>query len=195
MTAPVPMLDVSANNHPGDHTIQWPRVRAAGFQAVIVKCTEGLDYVNPWLERDAKGAEQAGLLVGYYHFSHPGVSGGADQAAYALRAIKGLPVQLGLADDLELTESRSTRDLQSYAKDFHRTALQTVHHSPLYSPVDLLDTLGAMTWGWRLWVPSTLRPRFEVWAWQTTSPAVVNGIGVPTDVGLLHPDESAAPAA
>jgi GH25 family lysozyme M1 (1,4-beta-N-acetylmuramidase) len=188
MTAQVPMIDVSANNHPTDEPIQWARVRAAGYGAVMVKATEGADYVNPWLARDANAASQAGLEVGYYHFAHPAATDSATQAEHALAAIDGLPRSLGLALDLEVGEGISWNGLAVWAQEFHRVALQTVDHSPLYVNDYYLANLPGAPWGVRLWLAQTARPRRQVWAWQATQPIQVNGIVTPTDVGFLHPD-------
>jgi len=43
-------------------------LKAAGIQAVICKATEGLYYADDTYDRYAKGAREAGLLVGAYHF-------------------------------------------------------------------------------------------------------------------------------
>lgn len=183
-----PMIDVSANNHLAGEPVQWTLVYAASYRAVMVKCTEGVDYVNPWLGEDAAAAHKAGLKVGYYHFAHPGENVATDEAHHACDIIAALPCDLGLALDLELTEGCTWVELAAWAREFHREARKQVEHSPLYTPPSLLENLVGAPWGWRLWLPQTARPRREVWAWQMTSPTVVPGISVPTDVGWLHPD-------
>ena len=50
------MIDVSSNNHPNDKPIDWQAVAGAGYGHVMIKCSEGAGYVNPWLKRDADGA-------------------------------------------------------------------------------------------------------------------------------------------
>lgn len=189
MTVQVAMIDVSANNHLDGQPIQWARVKAAGYGAVMVKATEGADYVNPWIERDANAALQAGLEVGYYHFAHPGRNAPAVEVQWALAAIHGLPRRLGLALDLEVTEGRTWVELASWAQAFHEDARRVVDHSPLYVNDSFLASLPGAPWGERLWLAQTARPRREVWAWQMTTPAVVPGIPAPTDVGWLHPDQ------
>lgn len=184
----IPMIDVSANNHLADEKIDWEAVKAAGYGAAMVKCSEGVDYENPWLADDADGAALAGLRVGYYHFAHPAASTGREQAAYALDAIVGRPRDLGLALDLEVYEGKTPDELAAFVHDYHAEARKTVDHSPLYTPSSMLEAMPGAPWGERLWLPSTARPRREVWAWQTTTPAMVKGIALPTDVGWLHPD-------
>lgn len=188
MSGQANMIDVSSINHPDTRPIEWSVVKLAGYYAVMIKASEGDGYVNPWLEVDARAANHAGLLVGYYHFARPGLGGADDQAEYALGAISGLPRDLGLALDLEVTEGRPWNDLTAWAREFHERALMVVDHAPLYTPPSFLERLENAPWGERLWLPSTARPRREVWAWQTTEPRKVPGIGGLTDVGFLRPN-------
>lgn len=184
----VPMVDVSSDNHINDEQIQWARVKHAGYLAVMVKASEGVDYVNPWLKADGEGAAAASLEVGYYHFAHPGDLDPEGEAAHALAAIEGLPRTMGLALDLEVVEGQSWAQLAGFARAFHAAALKVVEHSPLYVNDYFLANLPGAPFGQRLWVAQTARPRRQVWAWQATTPVFVNGITVPTDVGFLHPD-------
>lgn len=189
MTAQVGMIDVSANNHPDDTPINWQAVKKAGYGAVMIKASEGTGYVNPWLDRDALGALDAGLLVGFYHFAHPGDNLPTLEATHALAAIMGLPHDLGLALDLEVQEGKTWAQLATFAKAFHATVRKKLAHSPLYVNDYFLDNLLDAPWGERLWVAQTSRPRFECWAWQEVTPAAVPGIQGDTDVGVLRPTE------
>lgn len=188
MTGQVRMIDVSSNNHVDGKQIDWRAVEAAGYGAVMVKCSEGVDYLNGWRQNDGHYAAIAGLRVGYYHFAHPGRNTAEAEAAYALAAIANLPRMLGLALDLEVTEGLSWPALAEWAQDFHARVRQVVDHSPYYLNQYFLTNLPGAPWGDRLWHPATARPRFEVWAWQETTPAHVPGVATLTDVGTLHPD-------
>lgn len=53
---------------------------------VVIKCTEGRTIVSPTLAAQDKTARDAGLLIGYYHYLHPGNA--TEQAAYF---VKNLP--------------------------------------------------------------------------------------------------------
>jgi GH25 family lysozyme M1 (1,4-beta-N-acetylmuramidase) len=182
------MVDVSSANHTDGREIDWHRVHGAGFGAVMVKATEGIDYVNPWLTSDAMGAHDAGLLVGYYHFRRPGLKAASREADWALAAIKGLPRQLGLAQDLEVTEGCSWAVLAEQAREFHAQAKTVVEHSPVYLDRYFLDNLPGAPWDWWVWIAQTDRPRRDVWAWQETTPRAVRGIVGPVDVGWLRPN-------
>lgn len=52
----------------------------AGLSFAIIKATEGASYTSPHMASQVAAARKAGLLVGFYHFLHPGNV--AAQAAY-----------------------------------------------------------------------------------------------------------------
>lgn len=187
MTAPLRMLDVSSVNHGNDQPIDWRKVKRAKYDAVMIKATEGIGYVNPWLVQDAAGAHTAGLLVGFYHFARPAASGGDAQADHAIAATIGLHHDLGLACDLEISEGQSWADLAVFAQAFHGAAHKAFTHSPLYVNDYFLDNLPGAPFGERLWLAQTDRPRRMVWAWQETTAAAIAGIVGVVDVGYLHP--------
>jgi len=53
----------------GSNITSWASIKAAGVEAVMIKATEGVTYVNDKLDAHYKGAKAAGLLVGFYHFA------------------------------------------------------------------------------------------------------------------------------
>ena len=85
MTPAAEGVDVAAAQHPGGAPIDWAQVAAAGYTFAAIKATEGDYYANPYGTADLAGAQAAGLSVTGYHFAIPNVSGGAAQAAYAVR--------------------------------------------------------------------------------------------------------------
>lgn len=66
-------IDVSHYN--GD--IDWKQVKDAGYSFVYVKSTEGISYDDPGYVDRAKGALQAGLHCGAYHFARPSATNSA----------------------------------------------------------------------------------------------------------------------
>jgi len=57
-------VDVSGWNAPLD----WSRVAAAGISVAWVKATDGVGSPDPRYEQHARGAADAGLIVGSYHY-------------------------------------------------------------------------------------------------------------------------------
>jgi lysozyme len=53
------------------HNIDWKQVKDAGYQFAFMKATEGVTYVDSYFDANRKGAQDAGLKVGYYHYFHP----------------------------------------------------------------------------------------------------------------------------
>lgn len=181
------MIDVSSNNHPNRESINWPEVHRAGYKAVMIKCSEGTDYVNPWRISDGHGAVAAGMLVGYYHFARPVVGHAEREAWFALNAINGLPRSIGLALDLEDTGALNPAELATWAKTFLATIAAKNIGSPIYSYRYFIDNnLPGFPFGHHVWLASPgVPPRFNVWAWQSGQKEVP-GIPGLTDVGMFY---------
>lgn len=179
----LPMIDVSSNNHPTNLPINWSKVRAAGYQGVIIKCTEGTSYVNPWAKIDAVGANQAGLHVGFYHFCRPGLSSGAQQAEFAMKTINGWPRDIGLSCDLEDQGGLDWPTLSNWAPDFINTVAKAAIGSPIYLNQNFLNNLSGAPWGHKLWFASPDRaPRMNCWMWQKSWTGSVPGIVGQVDI-------------
>ena len=89
-----PLQGVDVYRGQGD--IDWDQVARAGFHFAIVKATEGVNFIDKKLTRNAKGASRAGLKIGYYHFGRPDTgsdhqSDARAEAADFLEAIAPLP--------------------------------------------------------------------------------------------------------
>ena len=182
------MIDISGWQHPTNEPIDWPEVYKSGVRAVMVKCSEGIDYVNPWLESDVMGAFDAHLKVGTYHFSHPGLSTVEEQARYALAASAPYDKQitLGIADDLEVQEGKTWDELGGWAKGFNAYVAPHTVYSPLYINGYFLELMVGAPWGLRLWLASWgSRPRREVWAYQSSATGSVPGIVGDVDLDVL----------
>lgn len=181
------MFDVSSNNHPGNVAIDYKKAKKGGYSGVIIKCTEGTDYTNPWLRNDAISANAAGLHVGFYHFAHPSKSSASDQANYALRAIKNLPRDIGLTLDLELQEGMSWTDLATWAKFFLETVSMQKVGAPIYLNDNFLSNLPDAPFGHKLWLASPGHtPRRTVWMWQKSWTGVVPGVPGECDIDQFY---------
>jgi lysozyme len=47
----------------------WNAIKTDGVEAVYIKATEGLNYVNPLIDSQYNNAKNRGLKVGFYHFA------------------------------------------------------------------------------------------------------------------------------
>src|SRR5271154_1174616 len=77
--------------------VDFSSARADGILGVILKGTQGTDYIDPTYAGRQVLARHAGLLTGAYHFG-TGTAGGADQANYFLQSIKPDPTTLVALD-------------------------------------------------------------------------------------------------
>ena len=94
-------VDVSSWQHPRGEEIDWHAVADAGYRFAIVKATQGVGYVNPWLARDLDDAFAAGLFLGAYHFFEAGVDA-AEQARFMVHALMGRHLEVHAWLDYEV---------------------------------------------------------------------------------------------
>lgn len=75
------VIDVSSNNHAGvSNPLPWEQIVAAGVKGIVVKVTQGTDYVNPFADQDIAEAKAHGLGVSVYHFFEPSTDANEIQA-------------------------------------------------------------------------------------------------------------------
>lgn len=184
------MIDVSSNNHGTDTSINWKLVHdQGGIEAVMIKATQGVDYVNPWAGEDAVKAIEAGIrYVGYYHFCEPcGLNNATDQANYVVEKTKGLPRNLGIACDLEVYYD-SWDFLEKWRNEFlSRLEALDVANRPWYTNGNFLDNIpGAVAKP--LWFadPGGTRLSRNVWAWQYSWIGAIPGINGYVDLNTLY---------
>lgn len=180
------MIDISSNNHTVGAALPWGALKKAGYGAVMIKATEGTNYVNPYLQGDVAGALAVGFGVGYYHFAHPGVNEAKAEVNHFWQTVKTLPRSLGLALDLEVTEGRAWVGLQVWSRTFLDAIPTEVKQRVLYSNPEFVDHLGTLPADFDLWLASWgKQPRTKVWAWQMGQ-AQITGMPSPVDVGILY---------
>ena len=99
-------------------TINWPQVKAAGKQFVVMKATEGTGYVDPMYATNRAGAMAVGIPMAAYHFASPDATPGeAVQEADHYVAVAGLTAgNLLPALDLEQTGGLAPAALQVWVR-------------------------------------------------------------------------------
>ena len=78
------------------------RVKAAGIHYVMLKATEGVNYIDPCFKANAAAATAAGMPIGVYHFLRAGSV--ADQVRDCLATIKPYKITWPVAVDVEHAE-------------------------------------------------------------------------------------------
>jgi lysozyme len=178
-------IDVSSWNHPGNRPIDWEKVRAAGITFAMVKATQGVNYVSPWLKEDLDSAALAGLLVGAYHFYEVGPEAVA-QAAYFTNALTGHVLELGAWLDWEPPET----DAYSAAALVNQFV---THAEEVRNPVGvycdqswraILATGNAKVARWWAAAPGVADPPTNAFIWQTGTEDV-EGVSGPVDSDRL----------
>jgi lysozyme len=64
----LPGIDVSHHQQ----AVDWPAIAASGIHFCFIKATEGSSFVDPRFASNWRGAAEAGIVRGAYHFFHPG---------------------------------------------------------------------------------------------------------------------------
>ena len=93
-----PIAGIDVSKHNGD--IDYEQVRDDDYQFVFIKASEGMTYRDDAFDRNYRGAREAGLKVGAYHFFRKNRTG-QEQADNLLAAVKGKQLDLPLVIDLE----------------------------------------------------------------------------------------------
>jgi GH25 family lysozyme M1 (1,4-beta-N-acetylmuramidase) len=100
MTVAASGIDISTWHHADGRSVDWFAIQGNGYQFVMVKATQGVAWMNPWLVRDLDDARAAGLLVGAYHYYEPGVVPEA-QVENFIGSLIGQKLEMGIWLDWE----------------------------------------------------------------------------------------------
>lgn len=189
-------IDVS--HHQG--VIDWSAVAADGVEFAYIKATEGADWHDPRFATNWRGATDAGIRRGAYHF-FTFCTPGAPQAEHFLSALETAHGELPPAADVEFTGNCTRWDsLETIRAELaiflERIEAGTGRRPILYLPRAAHDQIvGGYFPDHELWVRSVLlapsRRRYGDWLfWQFSQDGRVAGIQRPVDRNVFR--ESAA---
>ncbi len=188
-------IDVS--NHQG--YIDWAAVAGAGKRFALLKATEGLHYVDPYLGLNWAESKANGLCRGAYHFARPQHGSGAAQAHYFLDALRLEPGDL-LALDLE--DGPPGSGLGAFALDFLLTCyaetgcrplLYTGHYFIREHAVDqpALAEYGLWLASWQAELPPVPAPWPFIAVWQYSATQSCPGVIGACDLDRFNGDDAA----
>ena len=163
------IIDVSSDQHLNNSPINWSRVAAAGVTGVIVKATQGTDYVNPWMQRDVIAAQAAGLVVCCYHY--------ADMGDPVAEAIYFLKTASRFARVLDFETNTDVAWARTFLETLGLPATECMIYGSASSLKDFYQQLPAMAW---VAAYEQLYPGWGV-CWQFTDAASIPGITGPCD--------------
>ena len=178
----IPGLDVSIYQQ----SIDFRQVRAAGFQMVYIRSSLGYSYVDPNFERNADGAEAAGLEYGFYHFCTASTEEEAVQQARFFADLTrsyeyDLKLVLELSPSRELSRTETTDVALAFLEELQR---RTGEDAAIYcSASTARDKYDSRLSGYALWVADygvespEPNDNWETWAgFQYSDSGRVNGI-------------------
>ena len=148
-------IDVSSHNG----TIAWKEVAMSEVEWVIIKVTEGTTHQTPGYEAKFRGARDAGLRVGGYHFSridtNIGVKDVYNEAQNYLEAMAKVGMRCGdLVPALDLESGLKTDD--QYNVDWALEWLAHVECSVRARPV-----IYTAKWAWDLYLRRATKESLE----------------------------------
>lgn len=184
-----PVLGVDVSHHKG--AIDWERVRADGISFAYLKATEGTGFTDSRFAANLRGAKEAGLRTGGYHYFTL-CSDGAPQAEHFLSVI-GKGTTMPPAVDVELIGNCDPGPRREELLAEVRAFIETVEtrtgtrmvvylHPDLEERYRIADDLDR-----RQWVRSLgARPARDWWLWQKSDSATIDGISSPADLNQLR---------
>lgn len=178
-------IDISMHNGP----INFTSVANSGIQAVYIKATEGVDYVDPMYSTYLNGVKNSSLLYGMYHF----MSEKTDPSSQAIdfwNAISGSGFTLFPALDIETNNQGRTpaqisdRCIQFLNKFKELSGINCVIYTGGYFGRDMLDSRVKAYNGWiaHYGVASPMETGFYVVGHQYTESGNVSGISGNVDM-------------
>lgn len=184
-------IDVS--HHQG--AIDWERVAADRVEFAWLKATEGTGFVDPRYAENRRGASEAGLRVGGYHYFSI-CADGAPQAEHFVEVVgdqSDAKTTLPPALDVELDDScdPSRDELLQRLRAFLEVAEAgtgrrvVVYVFPdLEERYDVARALDRPLWIRRL---GNREPQQGWLVWQKSQTATVDGVDGGVDLDLMHP--------
>lgn len=187
--------------------IDWEAVKAAGVEYVFIRVGwRGTESGNLNEDKRAqeyyKGAKAAGLRIGAYFFSQAiSMEEAAEEAAFAVKVVKGWKLDLPLVYDWEYagetsrTANMDRRTLTDCTRVFCRRVEDAGLAPMIYFNVSqaqhllYLEELTEFPF-WLAQYREGLDYPYRVDYWQYTGEGIVPGINVPVDLNLWFPKES-----
>ena len=178
-------IDISMHNG----TISFGAVKNSGVNVVIIKATEGVEYIDPYLSQHYNGAKAAGLNIGFYHFMSEKTNPG-QQAVDFWNAIKEKQFNVMPCLDIETNSwGRSSKQITDRCLEFLNkfkalSGLSCMIYTGGYFGRDNLDSRIKNYPGWiaHYGVNTPMATGFSVIGHQYTETGRVNGISGNVDL-------------
>ncbi|NEZ74239.1 glycosyl hydrolase [Clostridium botulinum] len=178
-------IDISMHNG----TVNFSAVKSSGCNIVIIKATEGVDYVDPCLNQHYNGAKAQGLNIGFYHFMSEKTNP-IQQAIDFWNAIKGKQFNVIPTLDIETNNmGRSQKQISDRCIEFLTkfkalSGYNCLIYTGGYFGRDNLDSRVKKYPGWiaHYGVNSPMTTGFIVVGHQYTEDGRINGVNTRVDL-------------
>ncbi|GAA0856890.1 hypothetical protein GCM10008916_08320 [Clostridium nitritogenes] len=182
-------IDISVHN--GE--INWREIKNSDVKVVIIKATEGVDFVDKMLENHYKGANSIGLSVGFYHFMSEKTSP-LQQARDFWNAIKDKKFNVLPCLDIEVNEYKRSRTQISdrcieFLEEFKRiSGYDCMIYTGGFFGRDLLDDRVKKYPGWiaHYGVNKPMQTGFKVVGHQYTEDGKTTGVKGDVDLNNFY---------
>ena len=181
-------------------TINWKKVKNMREDSVhisfaFIKATEGIVQVDPFFQRNWRGAPKAGIICGAYHYFRPKLSGKL-QAMFFLQIVKTIKGNLPITVDVEELDGVPPENMRGQLKVFlKQTEAKTKARPIIYTGLKFYqDNLQGYFDGYPLWIANYHGPDLKIgnatkWEfWQHSDKARVNGISRSVDFDVFSGD-------
>ena len=179
-------IDVSVHNG----SVDWPKVKAAGFTFAYAKCSEGEDYRDPsWTKQRVTDLRAAKIQFGPYHYLRPraGRSGGTEARWFVKNAYAagwGKTGDLRPVLDFEETSLPPAQTIAYLKQAVDEVVRLTGRKPTIYTGSYFWnDHGGKSSWGCPLWLAAydvtapKLPNAWREWTiWQYTATGPVKGV-------------------
>jgi GH25 family lysozyme M1 (1,4-beta-N-acetylmuramidase) len=138
-------------------------IKAAGFDAIVARCTIGWSYLDPWYINNLREAEANGLAFGAYHVLWPSNQNPTREAKWFAEQIDGRGNEKSpdfIVADLELTQGLSANNVGDQIK----TLLPAME-----SEIGLKPIVYTGSWWWNGTAhlgpatPLGIEPNYDLW--------------------------------
>ena len=102
--------------------IDFNAVKNSGIEAVYIRSSEGIGYIDPYFKTNYEKAKENGLKVGFYHYvTARSTDEAINEAKFFVSVINGLSPDMRLAMDFEYFGSLNLYEINEISKAFLET--------------------------------------------------------------------------
>ena len=182
-------IDISMHNR----SINFNSVKNNGIEAIIIKATEGVDYIDPNFETYYSQSRNMGFHIGFYHFMSEKTNP-TKQAEGFYNAINGKEYNIIPVLDIEINKyNRSRKEISDRCIEFltrfkELSGIDCVIYTGGFFGRDLLDDRVKQYKGWiaHYGVSSPMNTGFQVVGHQYTETGKVSGISGDCDMNNFN---------